>query len=392
VSAVARVERVEGEVRVDGVAIAGGAELLPDRRISTGPRASALLRFADGTRLELGADSDLTGLVENPKRVGLARGSVLADVARQAPGRPMLLLSPGTETSVLGTRFLATAEGAGFRVDVRTGRVRVLRLSDDAQVEVAAGYFAAVPPAGPLTARPSRSAAGLVALWTFEEGRGTAVRDVARLGPALDLRIPDAKSVRWLPGALEIVEPTILSSIRPAQKVAEACRRTNEVTVEAWVRPAHEAPPGAPEPGRIVTVSSDLYTRNFTLEQGEAGAGPGACYSFRVRTSQTTANAYPPLFRTPVGALAPRLTHVACTRAAPGVEVIYLDGRESARRSLGGTFETWSDALHVHLGDEEGGRRPWAGELHLVAVYSRALPPDEVLQLARAGPEAEPVR
>jgi hypothetical protein len=67
----------------------------------------AIIRYEDGTTLDLGAGSRL--LLESKeidaKRVRLQKGRLLANVAPQPPGRAMIVASPQVETQVLGTVF-----------------------------------------------------------------------------------------------------------------------------------------------------------------------------------------------------------------------------------------------------------------------------------------------
>jgi 4-hydroxy-3-methylbut-2-enyl diphosphate reductase IspH len=42
--------------------------------------------------------------------------------------------------------------------------------------------------------------------------------------------------------------------------------------------------------------------------------------------------------------------------------------------------------LHLHLANEENADRRWLGSVHLVAIYARALTPEEVARNFDAGP------
>jgi hypothetical protein len=45
-----------------------------------------------------------------------------------------------------------------------------------------------------------------------------------------------------------------------------------------------------------------------------------------------------------------------------------------------GDFSSWDDTYHLALADEHTEDRAWSGTYHLVAIYSRALTADEVMQ------------
>ena len=93
--------------------------------------------------------------------------------------------------------------------------------------------------------------------------------------------------MRWLSGGgLAVRSPVLIASQGPAAKIADAVRKSGAITIEAWIKPANTTQSG---PARIVTVSRDPSSRNFTLGQ-KAGA-----YEVRFRTTSTSANGEPAL-------------------------------------------------------------------------------------------------
>lgn len=142
------IARVVRAGREDGLA-AGGA-------VETAPRATALVRFPDGTELRLeGATSarEFTDAKEG-KRLFLAQGTISAEVTRQPAGRPFAILTPQAEARVLGTTLRLSVEADGTRLEVLKGRVRLMRLSDKKSVEVVAGHFAVAAAGSELVSRP----------------------------------------------------------------------------------------------------------------------------------------------------------------------------------------------------------------------------------------------
>lgn len=146
-----------------------------------------------------------------------------------------------------------------------------------------------------------------------------------------------------------------------------ALTTTNELTVEATVESAAAVQNG---PARIVTFSSGLRRRNFTLGQ------EGRSLVMRVRTGETGPNAdriQVRLFDLP----ADRPVHVV-VGYSPGRLVAYRDGElvlESGEIVNG--FFPWK-AARLTFGDEVGGRRDWSGTLEGVAIYDRVLEAAEV--------------
>jgi hypothetical protein len=295
----------------------------------------------------------------------------------------MLFLTAHAEARVLGTTLRVETIGDSTRLDVTEGRVRLTRLKDKASVEVSAGHYAVAAPTGSVASRLVRVSTGLLALYTFKEGKGAIVHDVSRVGAALDLRIETETSVKWSSKALAIGAPGLIASAGPATKLAQACRLSNELTIEAWVRPATLTP--AAKDGRIVTLSGDFQNQDFMLGQDEL-KGPARAYFTRLRTTSTDLVGKPAL-SAPDGTVALKLSHVVYTRSATGVATLYVDGVDVARATGTGSLSNWNESYRLALGNEFGSDRAWLGELHLVGVYGRALGPDDVKQNFKAGAE-----
>jgi hypothetical protein len=387
VSVMARLERVQGDVAVDGAPAKAGLDLVPGQEVVVGGRlAYAGLKCTDGTRLDLYGDTAVRLVSDRRAPSGsdpgagrsvlLLRGLVAAEVTRQPAGHPMVFATPNAEARVLGTTLKLEVRGDLTRLEVREGRVRLTRKEDGAFTDVTADHVAVATKGVPIASRPSRVHDGLVTLYAFAEGRGNVVRDVSGVGLPLDLK---GKNMTWEAGGLALREKARVSSEEPAAKVVEACRRSNELTVEAWVRPARAA---LDFEGCIVGLSNDVTERNFALVQGD-GPEP-AVYSFSLRTSATDGGGRPRVL-TPKGALEARLAHVAYVRHANGQERLYVNGVERAGKSRSGTFSTWDDTYRFHLGNEATEERPWQGEYRLVAVYARALVPAEVARNFKLG-------
>jgi hypothetical protein len=233
------------------------------------------------------------------------------------------------------------------------------------------------PDAEPPPPRVLRVADGLTVLYTFSEGAGTRVDDRAPGEPKLPLTISDPLAATWIPGGgLAIVAPTIVrASIAPG-KIFDACQISNEITFEAWVRPANDTQTG---PARIFTYSTSTTNRNFTLAQDATS------YDARLRTSQTDDNGTPSTNSGP-GLVNPgAVQHVLFTRSLVEAAV-WVDGVKIGVQALEGRFGgEWSRYYQLAIANELTLDRPWLGEIHLAAVYCRALTDAEVVQNFEAG-------
>jgi serine/threonine-protein kinase len=216
----------------------------------------------------------------------------------------------------------------------------------------------------------ARSRKGLVAYYTFTEGKGAVVRDRSGMVPALDLAIRDAANVQWLPGGgIRIGAATLIATRAPASRITRACKMSGALTVEAVFAPATDEQEG---PARIVSLSADPKNCNFTLGQELSRI------DFRMRTTRTSTVGIPGL---PSGKRLLRSrgrVHVVCTFDGE-MKRMYVNGSEDRRLPAKGDVSNWAD-FGLAIGNEFTGDRPWLGDVLKVAVYSRALEADEIVR------------
>lgn len=223
---------------------------------------------------------------------------------------------------------------------------------------------------------------GLVAYYTFHEGTGRVIRDLSKFGDPLNLEIIDTAAVTWLDDGIEITAPAAIASTDTADKIVRACQETQEISLEAWVKPANATQDG---PARIVSISKNFDERDITLAQGLWGSQPSNVYDVRIRTqgSSQDLNGFPSL-TTPAGSLKVRLSHVVFTRDSAGNATIYIDGGMYVSKPRSGDFSNWEN-FGLYLANEAIGERPWLGSMHLVALYNRALTQAEIIRNFDAG-------
>jgi hypothetical protein len=230
----------------------------------------------------------------------------------------------------------------------------------------------------------SRVAKGLLALYEFRSTGGTVVQDRSGAGNPANLRIADVTAVRRSKGMLQVLSKTVIRTEKPATRITDAIRKSREITLEAWIRPADTKQSG---PARIVTLSKDSGERNATLGQD------GGRFEVRLRTTRTSTNGMPAI-NSPQGTAAAELTHVVYTRNRRGFVQFSVNGKLVASRRMTGATSNWDRSFRLALANELTGDRPWRGTFYLVAVYNRALSFQEVEKnfLAGAGPGAEELR
>lgn len=222
----------------------------------------------------------------------------------------------------------------------------------------------------------------LQALYTFEESDGDSVTDVAGHATRLNLSINEASTTtRRVTGGLALRAPTILTTRDSLAELINAMQASNEITLEAWLKPKTANVPGL---RRILTCSNGPAARNFTFGQ----IGKNYYVGLRTTTNNngtvsTDSNADRKALVAGTTTTAD-VTQVVCTRDKTGLTVLYLNGKEVGRRIIGGDFSAWDSSFPLALGNEiaanDGHDRAWQGEFHLVALYSRALSAAEVAQ------------
>lgn len=145
-----------------------------------------------------------------------------------------------------------------------------------------------------------------------------------------------------------------------------------ELSIELVLTPGRPKQSG---PARILSFSSDGYSRNFTIGQ-EADQ-----LLFRLRTTRTGDNGMNP--QTTLGPLPDSgRTHLVVSYR-PGELACWINGRQSVSTDqVQGDFSNWDRRHHLLLGDEwDGGTtRKWHGRIERFSIYTRAMAESEVQQ------------
>ena len=235
---------------------------------------------------------------------------------------------------------------------------------------------------------------GLTAFYALPDISNNTIFDTAgtpstnTASAPLDLVVKTPKLVSRTPNGIKISagEFPEISSSGSGKKITDACKQSQAITIEAWVKPANVTQRG---PARIVTLSKDTSNRNFTLGQD------GNQYIVRLRRNQSaneaTTQGMPPLTSIS-GAVTADLTHIVFTRDSGGSQQndkarLYINGvnRRNPNESvdLSGSFQQWDESYKFALANElnvnnRDSDRTWQGEIYQVAIYNRALTQEEV--------------
>jgi hypothetical protein len=237
---------------------------------------------------------------------------------------------------------------------------------------------------------PDPNAGDAVVLYKFDEGSGLIVHDRSGIEPAFDLDLDNLVTNKWVEGGgIEILGPSVITSLDVAEKVFVPCVTNNAVSLEIWAEP------------KDILQNSTLFSyskqngRNVTMYQN---AGK---YS-----SQIYQSTIDPMTMMPVGTIAgiqtftavamPAAQHIVYTRDVNGA-ALYVNGADTKDPKAmpppppTGTpppppdLDVWSPAYQLVLGNESNGGKPFLGKIYMAAIYCKKLTPEEVSTHYAAG-------
>ncbi|MFG6105482.1 LamG-like jellyroll fold domain-containing protein [Leptothoe sp. EHU-05/26/07-4] len=229
----------------------------------------------------------------------------------------------------------------------------------------------------------------LQTLYSFEAVSGNIIRDASGQ-VAIDLTVYTPDLVTLERGALLTQADTEIATAprdarqplpapRPVRRLIQACQDTQEISVVLWFKPALQNQSG---PDRLITLSSDFSEHNFLVGQQKDH------YVVRLRTTVTDKNGRinkEDVLHSPNKSVQLRPTCLVFTRSMPIAgepnAYLYLDGKPVDSATVGGDFSTWGDFELAIANEFKDPNRSWQGEFYRIAVYNKALTPEQVRQL-----------
>jgi hypothetical protein len=210
----------------------------------------------------------------------------------------------------------------------------------------------------------------MVALYELEENAGSTVNDSMPL--PYPLNVATLASVAWHPHYIEIKDFTRIASGANFDKLLAACKPTNEVTVEAWVRYVAIDTSGS-NYGRLLSLGSGDTTRDLAM-----GSIDMKQWWFSMANADDAI----------ADGLSSVLAHTVLVRTNDSKNTVhgFVNGVEVASKES--TLEPKNMKPYVlTLGNTAFGDRGVKADVHLVAFYSRALTVGEIMQNFQAGPD-----
>lgn len=230
---------------------------------------------------------------------------------------------------------------------------------------------------------PVRVTTGLTTLWDFAMYTdGGGVPDSSGVAPPMTLTRAAGNVTVTSDGATVDDEGALATG--DATRV-HAAMSDGTFTVELWFTPGAAA---AANDARIITISSDITLRNFSLIQDID------ILMLRLRTNDTALNGdtsagevvqngFP--FREVAGLDWTGQMHLVVTYEG-GVLTAYVDSVEVGQWNYGAAgLSNWDPDFQLILGAEFDGSRRWAGTFHLGAIYDQALTSAEIATNYAAG-------
>ena len=298
--------------------------------IQTGTGGSATIRYeGEDSRIEMGSDTRVslnptaTSVQNGEKAIDVSVGSIQAIIARQAPGASVNFTTPHAQVAVLGTHLRLVAAEHLTRLEVEEGTVQATRISDRASIKVFGGQRALFRESRDPEVRSIRVTKGLLALYLFEEGGGNLTHDVSGIGVPAHWRLGRESGWQWVSGGLRILSYKEVDFSAMPVKVRNMVNQTQEITLELWV---------------------------------EWEVAPNA-----------------------------KLVHLLGTRAKDGKGMVYANGTRVASGSVAGNFDLWFSRFKSHLATQRTEAQAPCDILRLMAVYDRALSPEEIALNYAAG-------
>lgn len=270
---------------------------------------------------------------------------------------------------------------------------------------------------------------GLVALYLFNETSGDFL-DTSGVGTPLNLLVEDPSPLTEVVrtnGVLDIRFPTLIRSRGPATKITQACKASNEFTIEAWIENENDGqlPPEHPM-RRIVTLSTE---KNSTQNAQLSSKHPNfflslvydntPLYRTAVRTSDTPNSQI--MLSSDGGVVeVKKMQHIIFSKDRMGVARLFVSFFDDAGNIIqtlrneysdvdelqGASFANWDDNAVLGIGNEISYRNPnqanrdlgdevnastkeeqnpWLGKMHMLAIYCKAQRPTDVLGLRAPG-------
>lgn len=213
----------------------------------------------------------------------------------------------------------------------------------------------------------------VIAKWEFREGEGSQVADTSGVQPETPLTV--LGDFEWVGGwGVRLDEGRVQAAVSGSTKLYDRIAVAGEYSIEAWVAPNNVTQEdawiigyaGGPS-SRNTLLTQTLYNYDFynrSLVNPVSDGGPAVSTADADEVAQAT------------------LQHVVLTYDPLNGRKIYVNGVDTGVVDDlgGGGLSNWSNAFALVMGNDFSGTAPWAGVIRMVAVHSRSLTPEQIVQ------------
>ena len=268
-----------------------GESLKYGDRVLTAPKAFAVLDYPDGTVVNVGSQSlaQVSSRFRSGKIVQVDRGAVASSIAPQPRRRPMRFLTPRADAKALGTELLLEVTSTTTRLNVAEGRVELRGLSAGRGVVISSRQYG-VSDGTKVDVQPL--------IWPSSQQGLQVIMEPGQQQPPAGWELRG--DTEWNGGKFRFRGGSTVGTSEASRQLTEACQATNQLSLEVVFRADSLSQSG---PARIVSMSTDAFTRNFTLGQHDG------FLVFRLRTPSTGENGTNPKC---VSGKSPTATRITC--------------------------------------------------------------------------------
>ncbi len=233
----------------------------------------------------------------------------------------------------------------------------------------------------------NRISDSLIAMFIFSQRNNELVPDDSWYMDPIEMIISDTISlVENGNEALKISTPNaIISSSQQNNKISEACKLSDEISIECWLKTSEYFYSGVTT---VLNFGNDISTA-FSLNcQPSSRDINKIVYSVNLSTRTTSQQGSPTLLSEE--AVDPNvLNHVVFSHDKSGAERIYINSRLVAEGFRPSGFDKWFDTYTLILANDLSQQNPWLGELYMCSIYNKALDQEEIVSNYLASPFTE---
>jgi hypothetical protein len=217
-----------------------------------------------------------------------------------------------------------------------------------------------------------RSKDGLIAYYNFIFDPDFIIHDISGVDPPLDLISINPNNIEWTTdNKLKVINNTIITSPEPALKIVNACKETNEISIECWVKSSIQS---LFNNSKIISLSSGNDDLGFCIGQINYQSFDKQAYNYFVQlNTESTSTSGLPYLKGNDNLEYVSMHQIVYVRDSLGNELIYLDGEKIAEGFRPMDFSPWTNQYYLNLANERNMEVPWFGTYYLVAIYNQAL-------------------